>query len=146
VDHPRCWLHPVGFGTLGYALPAAIGAKLACPSRAGVVLAGDYGFQFTLPEIAVAVERQLSLPILLWNNDGLGQIRLGMAEEGIPEIAVQVRNPDFLRLAEAYGATATRADSLQAIGDALRTALESKGPTLIEIREDMPDLRQVGAY
>lgn len=143
VDRPRCWLHPVGFGTLGYALPAAIGAKLAQPERAGVVLAGDYGFQFTLPEIAVAVEMELPLPILLWNNDGLGQIQLGMVERGISEVGVHARNPDFLALARAYGADAVRADSLDGLADALETALAAAGPTLIEIREDMPELAKM---
>ncbi len=143
VDRPRCWLHPVGFGTLGYALPAAIGAKLAQPDRDGIALAGDYGFQFTLPEIAVAVELGLPLPILLWNNDGLGQIQLGMVEQGIPEIGVHARNPDFLALARAYGAEAVRADSLAALADALQSALVANGPTLIEIREDMTDLETI---
>ena len=140
VDRPRCWLHPVGFGTLGYALPAAIGAKLAQPERATVALAGDYGFQFTLPEIAVAVELELPLPILLWNNDGLGQIQQGMVDRGNPEVGVHARNPDFLALARAYGAEAVRADSLAGLADALKKALAALGPTLIEIREDMPEL------
>ena len=140
VDQPRCWLHPVGFGTLGYALPASIGAKLAQPERAGVALAGDYGFQFTLPDIAVAVELGLPLPILLWNNDGLGQIQLGMVERGIPEVGVHARNPDFLALARAYGADAVRAESLTSLAGALEQALAADGPTLIEIREDMPEL------
>jgi 5-guanidino-2-oxopentanoate decarboxylase len=143
VDWARCWLHPVGFGTLGYALPAAIGAKLAQPERAGVALAGDYGFQFTLPEIAVAVELELPLPILLWNNDGLGQIQLGMVERGIPEVGVHARNPDFLALARAYGANAVRADSLDSLAGALEKALAANGPTLIEIREDMPELAKM---
>lgn len=140
VNQPRCWLHPVGFGTLGYALPAAIGARLAQPDRACVAIAGDYGFQFTLPEIAVAVELELPLPILLWNNDGLGQIHLGMVERGIPPTGVHARNPDFLTLARAYGAEAVRADSLAGLADALKQALTARGPTLIEIREDMPEL------
>jgi 5-guanidino-2-oxopentanoate decarboxylase len=140
VERQRCWLHPVGFGTLGYALPAAIGAKLAQPERAGVALAGDYGFQFTLPEIAVAVEMELPLPILLWNNDGLGQIQLGMVERGIPAVGVHARNPDFLALARAYGADAVRAESLSSLASAIEQALAAGGPTLIEIREDMPDL------
>ena len=143
VDWPRCWLHPVGFGTLGYALPAAIGARLACPERPVVALAGDYGFQFTLPEIAVAVELETPLPILLWNNDGLGQIHLGMVERDIPPVGVFARNPDFLALARAYGAGAVRAESLDDLGNQLKAALSAKGPTLIEIREDMPDLADI---
>lgn len=143
VDRPRCWLHPVGFGTLGYALPAAIGAKLAQPERAGAALAGDYGFQFTLPEIAAAVELELPLPILLWNNDGLGQIQLGMVEQGFPEVGVRARNPDFVALGRAYGADAVRAESLAHLADALEKALSAAGPTLIEIREDMPELAKI---
>ena len=102
-----------------------------------------YGFQFTLPEIAVAVELELPLPILLWNNDGLGQIQLGMVERGIPEIGVHARNPDFLALARAYGADAVRADSLAALAGALEDALAANKPTLIEIREDMPELAKI---
>jgi 5-guanidino-2-oxopentanoate decarboxylase len=143
VDRPRCWMHPVGFGTLGYALPAAIGARLGCPDRAVVALAGDYGFQFTLPEIAVAVELELPLPILLWNNDGLGQIHLGMVERDIPPVGVHARNPDFLALARAYDAGAVRAGSLDELHDAMKEAVSAKGPTLIEIREDMPDLADI---
>jgi thiamine pyrophosphate-dependent acetolactate synthase large subunit-like protein len=143
VDRPRCWMHPVGFGTLGYALPAAIGAKLAQPDREGIALAGDYGFQFTLPEIAVAVELGLPLPILLWNNDCLGQIQLGMVEQGIPEIGVHAQNPDFLALARAYGAKAVRADSLSVLASELKSALAAIGPTLIEIREDMTELEKI---
>jgi 5-guanidino-2-oxopentanoate decarboxylase len=140
VDLPRCWFHPVGFGTLGYALPAAIGAKLADPQRPGVALAGDYGFQFTLPELGTATELALTLPVILWNNDGLGQIRDGMVAAGIPEIGVVAQNPDFQALAKAYGCSAVRPQSLDALGRDLQDALAAPGPTLIEIRQDMPDL------
>ena len=62
---------------------------------------------------------------------------------GIPEIGVHARNPDFLALARAYGAGAVRADSLATLGAALEEALAARGPTLIEIREDMPDLAEL---
>jgi thiamine pyrophosphate-dependent acetolactate synthase large subunit-like protein len=140
VDRPRCWIHPVGFGTLGYALPAAIGAKLADPRRPGVALAGDYGFQFTLPELGTAVELGLALPVVVWNNEGLGQIRDGMVEAGITEIGVKAHNPDFQALAEAYGCRAVCPRTLDVLGKDLRDALAARVPTLIEIREDMPDL------
>ncbi len=140
VDRPRCWFHPLGFGTLGYALPAAIGAKLADPRRPGVALAGDYGFQFTLPELGTAAELGLALPVIVWNNEGLGQIRDGMVAADIAEIGVKARNPDFQVLAEAYGCHAVRLQTLDALGQHLRDALAAGGPTLIEIREDLPDL------
>jgi 5-guanidino-2-oxopentanoate decarboxylase len=140
VDRPRCWFHPLGFGTLGYALPAAIGAKLADPRRPGVALAGDYGFQFTLPELGTAAELGLALPVIVWNNEGLGQIRDGMIAAGIPEIGVAARNPDFRALAEAYGCRAVRPQTLDVLGQNLRDALAAPRPTLIEIREDTQDL------
>ncbi len=139
-SRPRSWFHPNGFGTLGYALPAAIGAKLGAPERAVVCIAGDGGFLFTVEEIAVAVELGLAIPILLWNNDGLGQIRDDMIAKGIPEIGVNPRNPDYLALARAFGARATRPDSLAGVERAIAEALAADGPTLIEVREDAPFL------
>ena len=84
VDAPRRWFHPSGYGTLGYALPAAIGAKIASPARAIAALAGDFGLQFTLGELMTAVEANLSLPVIVWNNSALGQIRDDMIGCGHP--------------------------------------------------------------
>ncbi|MBX6320797.1 MAG: decarboxylase, partial [Rhodospirillaceae bacterium] len=133
---PRCWFHPSGYGTLGYALPAAIGAKLAAPERAVVALAGDAGLLFTLQELATAAELGLPLAVLLWNNDGLGQIAGDMREKGIAEIGVRPRNPDFLALARAFHCEAVRPDSLDALTEALRRAFAARRPTLIEVRQD----------
>lgn len=138
--HPRSYLHPVGYGTLGYALPAAIGAKLGAPHRAVVAIAGDAGFLFTVQELATAVELGLPVAILLWNNDALQQIAEGMTERGIPEVGVRLRNPDFQALAKAFGCRAIRPDSLDALKDAVRSAVVADGPTLIEVREDAPFL------
>jgi len=135
-EQPRCCFHPCGFGTLGYAMPAAIGAKIACPERAVVALCGDAGFLFTVQELGTAAELGLPLPILLWNNDALGQIAANMRDVGIPEIAVKPRNPDFQTLAQAYGIRSVRPDSLAGVEAALREAFQAKGPTLIEVRED----------
>ena len=93
VDRPRSYLHPVGFGTLGYALPAAIGAKVAAPDRPVIAVAGDGGFLFTLAELGTAVELGLSLPIVLWDNDGLGQIRDDMIARQMPQIGVNPQQP-----------------------------------------------------
>jgi 5-guanidino-2-oxopentanoate decarboxylase len=135
-EEPRCNFHPCGFGTLGYAMPAAIGAKIACPDRAVVAVCGDGGFLFTVQELGTAAELGLPLPILLWNNDAFGQIAQNMRDLGIPEIAVKQKNPDFRTLAQAYGIRAVRPDSLPAIEAALREAFTADGPTLIEVRED----------
>jgi thiamine pyrophosphate-dependent acetolactate synthase large subunit-like protein len=137
---PRSWLHPVGYGTLGYALPAAIGAKLAAPERAVVALVGDAGFMFTVQELATAVELALPIVILLWNNDALKQIAEGMTERGIPEVGVRLRNPDFQALAKAFGCRAVKPESLAALKEAMRAAVAADGPTLVEVREDAPFL------
>jgi 5-guanidino-2-oxopentanoate decarboxylase len=135
-ERPRCWFHPLGYGTLGYALPAAIGAKLATPERATVALAGDAGFLFTVQELATAVELGLPIAIVLWNNDALAQIAEGMTERGIPEIGVRQRNPDFIRLGKAFGCRTVRPTSIGRFQAALRAAFSADGPTLIELRED----------
>ncbi len=137
---PRRWFHPVGFGTLGYAVPAAIGGKIACPDRPTIAIVGDGGFLFTMQELGTAVELGLPLPILLWNNDAFGQIAQGMNARDIPELGVRQRNPDYLALARAFGAEAVRPDSLAALTDTIAAALAAEGPTLIEVREDAPFL------
>jgi 5-guanidino-2-oxopentanoate decarboxylase len=133
AERPGLWFHPCGYGTLGYALPAAIGARIAQPQRAIVALAGDFGVQFTLQELMTAVELDLSLPVVVWNNGALGQIRDDMRAAGIAPIGVVGRNPDFVALAHACGATAVRVRSGAALAAALAAALVRPGPTLVEI-------------
>jgi len=133
VDNPGQWFHPSGYGTLGFALPAAIGAKISTPARAVIALAGDFGLQFTLLELMTAVEAGLSLPIVVWNNSALGQIRDDMVAAHIPELGVIARNPDFVALAKACGAESYRVHDPAALTEAIRTALNHEGPTLIEV-------------
>jgi len=133
---PRTWFHPQGFGTLGYALPAAIGAKLATPDRAVVALAGDAGLLFTVQELATAAELRMPLAVLLWNNDALGQIAGDMVGRGIPEIAVKPRNPDFQALARAFHCHARQPKSLTEVTQSLKDAFAADAPTLIEVRQD----------
>jgi 5-guanidino-2-oxopentanoate decarboxylase len=132
VEGPGQWFHPSGYGTLGFALPAALGAKISSPARAVIALAGDFGLQFTLPELMTAVEAGLSLPIVVWNNSALGQIRDDMLAAGIPQLGVIGQNPDFVALARAYGAEGYRVNDPAALTEAVRTALSHAGPTLIE--------------
>jgi 5-guanidino-2-oxopentanoate decarboxylase len=137
VSNPRTWLHPVGFGTLGFALPAAIGAKIGMGEKPVAALAGDYGFQYTINELGTAVEHKLPLPILLWNNEALGQIRDDMVMKGIQPNAVTLRNPDFQGLAKAYGAEAAKPANLRELKAAITQALKAEGPTLIEMTPAM---------
>lgn len=137
TSRPRTYTHPNGYCTLGSAMPSAIGAKLGSPGRHGVALTGDAGFLFTASELATAVDEKVGLPIVLWNNDGLGQIRDGMIERDIAPVGVTPgRNPDFGALASAFGARSSRPGSLPELTGIIREAFDADGPTLIEVRED----------
>jgi 5-guanidino-2-oxopentanoate decarboxylase len=133
AERPGVWFHPSGYGTLGYALPAALGARIAQPERAIVALAGDFGVQFTLQELMTAVELEVTLPVVIWNNNALAQIRDDMRAAGIAPIGVQALNPDFVALAHACGAFGLRVPSGAALTQALTAALARPGPTLLEV-------------
>jgi 5-guanidino-2-oxopentanoate decarboxylase len=133
VDGPGQWFHPSGYGTLGYALPAALGAKVASPARAIIALAGDFGLQFTITELMTAVEAGHALPIVVWNNSALGQIRDDMIAAHIEQLGVIARNPNFVALAHAFGAAGVQVHDAAALTEAVRAALSHPGPTLIEI-------------
>lgn len=135
VEQPACWHFPMGFGTLGYALPAAIGGQVACPDRATAVIVGDGGFQFTLPELATAVEQKLPLPIILWDNDALGEIADFMKARHIPQVDVYPENPDFRELAKAYKCGYRRVSSAAAVANAVQEALEQQYPTLVHVHQ-----------
>ena len=137
MDHPAHWHHPYGFGTLGYALPAAIGGKIGVGDQPVVAILGDYGFQYTVQELAVAVELDLTLPIIIWDNGKLGEIEDSMVAAQIAPNAVIQRNPDFLKLAEAYGAASAQPHSLSDFANALNAALARKGPTVIRVLSDI---------
>jgi len=142
ATRPRSWFNSTtGYGTLGYALPAAIGAQLAAPSRPVVALAGDGGIQFTLPELGSAVEAGTPIIVLLWNNHGYGEIKRYMTVRAIKPIGVDIHTPDFLGIARAFGCEAQRAESYAQLRELLRAAAAGQRPTLIEILEHAPFLK-----
>jgi acetolactate synthase-1/2/3 large subunit len=130
---PRTLIHPGTFGTLGYALPAAIGAKLACPKQPVVAISGDGGFLFTLQELATAVAQKLDLIALVFNDNAYGAIRTYQDRvfRG-RRIGSDLVNPDFVKLGEAFGVHSARVEP-KALGAAVRRALETGGVWLIEI-------------
>lgn len=138
-DMPRAghWHHPSGFGTLGYALPAAIGGAVGRQGLPTVAIAGDYGFQYTLPELGVAVELELSLPILIWDNTKLKAIEDSMVAAQIAPNAVQALNPDFIALARAYGAAACQPRTRAELQSALTKAFSEPRPTVIHMTPEM---------
>jgi len=134
TDAPRRYFHSAsGYGTLGYAIPAAIGAKLGTPGLPVAALIGDGAAQFTLGELSAAAELGLPVIFLLWNNGGYEEIRRFMCESGVEPTGVSLKSPDFLKVAEGLGCRAVRARDLPALKVALREAAAASRPTLIEV-------------
>ncbi len=139
MDRPGHWHHPYGFGTLGYALPAAIGGALARKARhlPTMAIVGDYGFHYTMQELGVAVELGLPLVIILWDNAKLKEIEDSMVRGQIAPNAVIARNPDFCKLAEAFGAASAEPKTLSDLQSAVGAAFQADGPTLIRVTPDI---------
>lgn len=136
TEKPRRYFHSAsGFGTLGYAIPAAIGAKLAMPESPVIGLIGDGAAQFTIGEMAAAVEAKLPVIFLLWNNNGYGEIKRFMQEGDIPEIGVDIYTPDFIGLGKAFGCHAVVADDLGQLKRELVAAAARQLPTVIEVKQ-----------
>lgn len=136
-DKPRSWFNSsTGYGTLGYALPAAIGASLAQPQRPVVCLIGDGGLQFTLPELASAVEAQVPVIVLLWNNVGYGEIKKYMTQRSITPVGVDIFTPDFIAIARGFGCAGLRVKSVEELAAQLEMAVHRKVPTVLEVMED----------
>lgn len=142
MDQPRRWFNAsTGYGTLGYALPAAMGAWLGSAEQIGqrvpaVCLIGDGGMQFTLPELASAVEAQVPLIVLLWNNQGYEEIKKYMVNRAIEPVGVDIHTPDFIGVARALGAAAENVADVAQLQAALGQAVERKGPTLIQVDQN----------
>jgi acetolactate synthase-1/2/3 large subunit len=130
---PRTLIHPGTYGTLGYSLPAAIGAKLACPRQPVVSISGDGGFLFTMQELATASAQNLDLIALVFNDNAFGAIRKYQDRMfGGRHIGAALRNPDFVKLGESFGAKAERVEAKD-VGTAVRRAHEAGGLWLIEV-------------
>jgi acetolactate synthase-1/2/3 large subunit len=131
---PNGWFNSAtGYGTLGYALPASIGAKLAAPERPVVCLAGDGGLQFTLGELGSALDAKAPVIILVWNNRGYREIKEYFVERNIEPIGCDPAAPDFVGLATAYGLHAERLAARRDLPRLLKEAAARTVPTLIEI-------------
>ena len=130
---PNAYLPYGGFGTLGPALPMAIGAKVGAPERPVMSLSGDGGFLFTLQELATAVDLGLPLAIVIWQNHGYGEIKDSMLRADVPPVAVDTSARDFLKIAEGFGCRAVRAESLDALPSIIGEAFAADGPTVIEV-------------
>ncbi|TIW59509.1 MAG: hypothetical protein E5V48_17580, partial [Mesorhizobium sp.] len=136
-DRPGGWFNAAtGFGALGYGPPAAIGAAIAMPGTPVVCITGDGGFQFTLPELGVALDSDAPVIFVVWNNRGYREIETSMVDVGVEPVGVSPAPPDFCKLAEAYGLEAERLAGTGALADALKRARATGLPRVIEITVD----------
>lgn len=142
VYHPRTFISTGYQGTLGYGFPTALGVKVARPDAPVISVSGDGGFLFGVQELATAVQHRIPVTAIVFNNNQYGNVQHMQRElYGGRVIASDLHNPDFPRLAEAFGAAGHRAHSPEALATALRDAASSDRPTLIEVPcGDMPDV------
>jgi acetolactate synthase-1/2/3 large subunit len=137
VSQPGSWFNSAtGYGTLGYALPASTGAGLAAPERPVVCLVGDGGLQFSMSELAVPGDVDAWSAVVIWNNRGYGEIRTSMLAVGIEPEGVDVRPPDFLHIARAYGYAHQRIRSRGALAAALKDFGSRRQVVILEIMAD----------
>jgi acetolactate synthase-1/2/3 large subunit len=130
---PRTFLTPAYQGTLGWGLGTALGAKAACPDRPVVCIAGDGGFMFQIQELATAVRHNLAVTFVVFNDNAFGNVQRSQKEDyGNRVIASDLANPDFMKLADSFGIAHERATSPEALRPALRRAIASNAPALIE--------------
>ena len=138
VYNPGTYVTSSYFGNLGYAYPTALGAKVAQPGRAVVAVSGDGGFLFNSQELATAVKYGINAVVIVFNDNAFGNVlRDQKTEFGGRTIGVELHNPDFMKLAEAYGARGVRAHGADELEAALREALAVDAPTLIEVPVSM---------
>lgn len=134
VYQPRTFISPGYQGTLGFELPTGLGAKVAAPERPVVVIAGDGGFMFNIGELATAVQHDLAVVTILFNDNAYGNVLRTQDEEyGGRRIASALHNPDFARIADDFGAIGLKARSPEEIERSLRYALGESRPSVIEV-------------
>ena len=124
-----------GYGTLGYALPAAFGAKLGKPESPVIALMGDGGMQFTLNELSAGVEAGLGVAVIVWNNQRYEMIAQNFESAGMQPIACDIHTPDFTAIAAACGCRTAKPRDPAALTEALRAAAVAPVPTVIEVAE-----------
>ena len=130
---PRSFLTPAYQGTLGWGVATALGAKAGCPDRPVVCIAGDGGFMFQVQELATAVRHNLAVTFVVFNDNAFGNVQRSQKEDyGNRVIGSDLTNPDFMKLADSFGIAHERAASAEALRPALRRAIASNAPALIE--------------
>jgi acetolactate synthase I/II/III large subunit len=137
---PGLFINSGGAGTMGFALPAAIGVKVARPDKAVWCVAGEAGFVMTAQELSIAVEHKLDVKIVILNNFSLGMVRQFQDDYygGVRSQSDMTSMPDFVKLADAYGLPGLKVETLEQVAPAFERAEHTPGPVLIDFRID-PD-------
>ena len=139
-DRPHNFISSGGLGTMGFALPAAIGAKFARPEAEVWAIAGDGGFQMTQAELQTAAQEGIKINIAIMNNGFLGMVR--QWQEFFYErryAATPMRSPDFVKLAEAHGLTGLRVTQRSEVENAIQVAQETEGTVVVDFRVEQED-------
>ena len=133
---PRRWINSGGLGTMGFGLPSAMGAQVACPDQTVVCLAGDGSLQMNIQELATCVTEGIPVKIFLMNNFYLGMVRQWqeLFWDRRYSAVDMGRVPDWVKLAEAYGATGMRATDKGELLDVMKSALDTEGPVLVDVQ------------
>jgi len=135
-EKPRHWINSGGLGTMGFGLPAAVGAKVACPDEQVVCVAGDGSLIMNIQELATCVAHDIPVKVFLMNNGYMGMVRQWQElfwdrrYSGVDMTAA----PDWVKLAEAFGATGMRCDNADELEAQMVAALETDGPVLLDVR------------
>lgn len=132
--HPKTLISPGYQGTLGWGFPTALGCKVAQPHKRVISVNGDGGFMFNIQELATAVQHNIGVVALVFNDGGYGNVRTMQADyfDG-RTIGCDLQNPDFTKLAETFGAQGLKANTPEELRSAIRLGFEHSGPTVIEI-------------
>ncbi len=136
-DHDRAggWFNAAtGYGALGYGIPAAIGASIADPEARVICIAGDGGAQFSLPEIMTAVDENLPITFVIWNNHGYREIAISMQDAGVSVVGCDPSPPNFKATASSFGIPYFHIRTTPgAVAEAMASATRHSGPSMIEI-------------
>jgi acetolactate synthase-1/2/3 large subunit len=133
---PRRWINSGGLGTMGFGLPAAMGAAVGCPDQTVVCVTGDGSVQMNSQELATCVQNKIPVKVFILNNGYLGMVRQWQElfwDNRYSQVDMG-QSPDFVKLAEAYGATGLRLTSKDTLVDDLRAAIATEGPVVVDIR------------
>src|SRR5881398_1275596 len=133
VYHPRTYITSSYSGNLGFEYPTALGAKVANPNRPVVMIAGDGGFMYYAQEMATAVQQGINVVAVVFNDNAYGNVARDLDEHWGGKFAAELHNPDFVRLAEAYGAVGRRAKEPAEVGKLVADAIQMDRPVLIEV-------------